>query len=188
MLSGVEDIGSVWITSQEGRPVYVRDVADVRIDMAPREGMFAWYERGKDGIEPRESDDIIEGIVSMRKGLNAQKIADAVEAKIKYMNEVVLPRGVRLIAIYDRRELVQSTVATVLHNLIEGALLILAICLVFTSNLRASIAMWLIIPPSLLTTFIVLSLDGTPANLLSFGAVDFGILVDSTVVIVEAIL
>jgi len=188
MLSGVEDIGAVWITSQEGRPVYVRDVAEVRIDMAPREGMFAWYEGGKDGVQPRESDDIIEGIVSMRKGLNAQKIADAVEAKIKYMNEVVLPRGVRLIPIYDRRELVQSTVATVLHNLIEGALLILLICLVFTSNLRASIVMWLIIPPSLLTTFIVLSWDGTPANLLSFGAVDFGILVDSTVVIVEAIL
>jgi cobalt-zinc-cadmium resistance protein CzcA len=188
MLSGVEDIGAVWVTSQDGRPVYVRDVAEVRIDMAPREGMFAWYEQGKSGSQPRESDDIIEGIVSMRKGLNAQKVADAVEEKIKYLNEVVLPRGVRLIPIYDRRELVQSTVSTVLHNLVEGALLILVICLVFTSNIRASLVMWLIIPPSLLTTFIVLMVDGTPANLLSFGAVDFGILVDSTVVIVEAIL
>jgi cobalt-zinc-cadmium resistance protein CzcA len=188
MLQTLDDIGAVWVTSQDGHPVYVRDVAELRIDMAPREGMFAWYERGKEGEKPRESDDIIQGIVSMRKGLNAKKVADDVEAKIKYLNEVVLPKGVTLIPIYDRRELVQSTVHTVLHNLVEGALLILVICLVFTSNIRASVIMWLIIPPSLLTTFLVLLWDGTPANLLSFGAVDFGILVDSTVVIVEAIL
>jgi cobalt-zinc-cadmium resistance protein CzcA len=187
MLSSIADIGDVWIASQDGHPIYVRDVADVRIDMAPREGMFAWYDSGA-GAKPRERDDMIEGIVSMRKGLNAQKVADAISEKVRYLNEVVLPRGVRMIPIYDRRELVQHTVRTVVHNLAEGALLILAICLVFTSNLRASIVIWLVIPPALLTTLIVLLVDGTPANLLSFGAVDFGILVDATVVIVEAIL
>jgi cobalt-zinc-cadmium resistance protein CzcA len=188
MLASVEDIGAVWIASQDGHPVYVRDVADVRIDMAPREGMFAWYDRGASGLASTERDDVIEGIVSMRKGLNAQTIAEAIATKVRYLNEVVLPKGVHIIPIYDRRELVQSTVHTVVHNLAEGALLILAICLLFTSNLRASVVMWLVIPPSLLTALVVLLADGTPANLLSFGAVDFGILVDSTVVIVEAIL
>ncbi len=189
MLASVEDIGAVWIASQDGHPVYVRDVADVRIDMAPREGMFAWYDRGSaDKKTPTERDDVIEGIVSMRKGLNAQTIAEAIATKVRYLNDIVLPKGVRIVPIYDRRELVQSTVHTVVHNLAEGALLILAICLLFTSNLRASVVMWLVIPPSLLTALVVLLVDGTPANLLSFGAVDFGILVDSTVVIVEAIL
>jgi cobalt-zinc-cadmium resistance protein CzcA len=187
MLTSVDDIGAVSIASQDGHPVYIRDVADVGIDMAPREGIVAWYQRGA-GTHEREIDDVIEGIVSMRKGMNALVVADAVRDKIKYMNDVLLPRGVHLTTTYDRTELVQHTVHTVLHNLTAGAILILLISLVFTGSITAAIVIWLIIPPSLLTAFLILHLNDTPANLLSFGAVDFGILVDATVVIVEAIL
>jgi cobalt-zinc-cadmium resistance protein CzcA len=189
MLANLADIGAVWITNTDGRPVYVRDVADLRIDMAPREGIVGWYQRqDAENAQDKEVDDVIEGIVLMRKGMNALKVARGVQAKVRQLNTEILPRGVRMTTTYDRTELVQTTVHTVLHNLAAGAVLILAISLVFTSSFAAAVVIWLIIPPALLTAFLVLHLNGTAANLLSFGAVDFGILVDATVVIVEAIL
>jgi cobalt-zinc-cadmium resistance protein CzcA len=187
LLGGVEDIGKVWVANNDGRPIYVKDVADVRIGEAPREGTFMWFDRS-DPANVRKNDDIIEGIVLIRKYGNALQILEGIREKVKLLNDVLLPRGVQITPIYDRKELVNYTVSTVLHNLAEGAILILIICLLFTSSLRASVVIWLIIPPALLTAFLILHLNGTSANLLSLGAVDFGILVDATVVVVEAIL
>lgn len=184
----IKDIRNIWITSMDGRPVYIRDVAQVTTGMAPRQGIVAWYRRGEKVDE--EIDDAVEAIVLNRKGTDALKIIAAVKAKVLELNKSTLfqKEGVQMICTYDRSGLVDNTVHTVLHNLIEGAVLILVISLIFTSSLRAAVIICLVIPLSLLAAFTVLYLYGVPANLLSFGAVDFGILVDSAVMIVEAIL
>ena len=186
-LTGVPDIEKVSIATYNGRPVFVGDVADVRTGMAPRQGIVAFYKKSDSG-KLEEVDDVVEGIVVNRKGTDARKVIEAVRAKVTYLNEHVLPPGVRLESTYDRMDLVNQTLHTVLHNLVEGSILILIISLVFTSSWRAALVICLVIPLSLLWAFIVLHLKGVAANLLSFGAVDFGILVDAAVVIVEAIL
>ena len=184
----IKDIRGIWITSQDGHPVYIRDVAEVSTGMAPRQGVVAWYRRGEKVDE--EVDDVVEAIVLNRKGTNALKVIDGIKKKVAELNDSTLfkKEGVRMLCTYDRSGLVGETVHTVMHNLIEGAVLILVICLLFTSSFRAAIIICLVIPLSLLAAFVVLYLYGVPANLLSFGAVDFGILVDAAVVIVEAVL
>ena len=110
---------------------------------------------------------------------------EGLKAKVAELNDHILPPGVKLQVIYDRTDLVETTVHTVIHNLVEGAVLILVISLLFTSSLRVAIIIGTIIPLSMLSAYIVLWADDVPANLLSFGAVDFGILVDAAVVIVR---
>jgi len=186
-LSGIPDIRNVAVATYNGHPVYVRDVADVRTGMAPRQGIVAFYRKNADGhIE--QSDDIVEGIVVARKGANALKVVKGVKSKVREINEHLLPPGARLVQTYERTDLVNQTLHTVLRNLIEGSILILVISLLFTSSWRAAVVIGLVIPLSLLSAFIVLHLARVDANLLSFGAVDFGILVDAAVVIAEAIL
>jgi cobalt-zinc-cadmium resistance protein CzcA len=187
-LSGVDDIGSVAVASQSGRPVYVRDVASVSVAMSPRQGIVSFYRAPGAGRPAVEADDVIEGIVLSRKGSNALEIIDALRSKVSQINAGALPPGVRIEAIYDRSELVNQTVSTVLHNLAEGAILVLVILLLFTSSLWGAAIVASVIPLSLLSAFIVLHVKGVPANLLSFGAVDFGIIVDAAVVVVEAVL
>lgn len=186
-LGGVSDIENVAIANYNGHPVYVGNVADVRTGMAPRQGIVAFYRKMPDG-KVEQSDDIVEGIVVSRKGTNALRVIEGIKAKVAQINQRMLPPGVRLEQTYDRTDLVEQTLHTVMHNLIEGSLLILLISLLFTSSWRAAVVICLVIPLSLLSAFIVLHLEGVAANLLSFGAVDFGILVDAAVVIVEAIL
>jgi cobalt-zinc-cadmium resistance protein CzcA len=185
-LETISDIERVAIATYDGRPIYVGDVAEVRTGMAPRQGIVAYY---RDGLTPKPGvDDLVEGIVVNRKGTNAAQVISAVREKVNYINAHLLPAGVRMVQTYDRTDLVDKTLHTVAHNLIEGSLLILVISLIFTSSWRAATVICLVIPLSLLSAFIVLHLEGVAANLLSFGAVDFGILVDAAVVIVEAIL
>ena len=186
-LTDVADIERVAIASYNGHPIYVGDVAAVRTGMAPRQGIVAYYHKNDHGnIE--QIDDVVEGIVVARKGTNALKVVAAIKDKVREINAKLLPPGVQLVETYDRTDLVDQTLHTVMHNLVEGSLLILIICLVFTSNWRAAVVICIVIPLSLLSAFILLHLEGVAANLLSFGAVDFGILVDAAVVIVEAIL
>jgi cobalt-zinc-cadmium resistance protein CzcA len=190
VLTGVDDIGNVVVANYNGHPVYVRNVADVRTGMAPRQGIAAFRRRADNG-RIDQSDDIVEAIALNRKGTNALKVIDGIKAQVAYLNESVLPHvlpGAKIVPIYDRTELVDQTLHTVMHNLLYGAILIFVICFVFTSNLRAALVIWLVIPLALLAAFVTLHLKGVAANLLSFGAVDFGILVDAAVVIVEAIL
>jgi cobalt-zinc-cadmium resistance protein CzcA len=185
-LQNISDIENVAVTTYDGHPVYVKNVASVVTGMASRQGIVAYY-NAESGKKPG-MDDVVEGIVVNRKGTNAARVIEAVADKVAYINAHMLPKGVRMIKTYDRRDLVDKTLHTVAHNLIEGSLLILIISLIFTSSWRAAVVICLVIPLSLLSAFIVLHLEGVAANLLSFGAVDFGILVDAAVVIVEAIM
>ncbi len=171
------DISQVVVAENKGTPILVRDVADVRIAGAPPQGLV-----GQDDV-----DDIVNGIVVMRKGENPSLVLAGIKEKIAYINSAVLPKGVAIIPYYDRSWLIAKTLRTVFTNLIEGALLVTLILFLFLGNLRAAVIVAAIIPLALLATFTGLTLVGIPANLLSLGAMDFGIIVDGAVIVVENI-
>ncbi|SEQ25647.1 cobalt-zinc-cadmium resistance protein CzcA [Solimonas aquatica] len=177
LLRNLGDVGDVVIAEQNGIAVRVRDVAQVRRGAAPPQGI----------IGVNESDDDITGIVVMRKGENPSLVLDGVRAAVAELNRSILPPGVKLIPYYDRSWLIARTLHTVFHNLLEGALLVAAVLWLFLGNVRAALIVAGVIPLALLSTFISLDLLGIPANLLSLGAMDFGILVDGAVIVVENI-
>jgi cobalt-zinc-cadmium resistance protein CzcA len=178
LLKSADDIGEIVVTTYDGVPVRIKDVADISVGPQPRTGIVAMNQR----------DDIVEGIVLLIKGRDAVNVLGGVKQKIKDLNEFGLPPGVKITPIYDRTELVGHTVHTVEHNMIEGAVLILIILLVFLQRFLAAFLVTLIIPLSLLFAFILVDLGGISANLISLGAIDFGIIVDSAVVLVEAVM
>ena len=171
------DIERVVVAEVAGTPVLVRDVAAVRVGQYPPQGLV-----GQD-----EADDIVNGIVVMRKGENPSKVLAGVQEKIDMLNRRGLPKGMTIIPYYDRSWLIKKTLHTVFANLTEGALLVMLVLFVFLQNLRAAAIVALVIPLSLLATFLGLTLVGIPANLLSLGAMDFGIIVDGAVIVVENI-
>ncbi len=171
------DIERVVIAEHNGTPVLVRDVAAVRVGSFPPQGLA-----GQDG-----ADDIVNGIVVMRKGENPSKVLKGLHTKIAELNARGLPPGVRVVPYYDRSELITKTLRTVFTNLTEGALLVMIVLFVFLQNLRAAAIVAVVIPLSLLATFLGLTVVGIPANLLSLGAMDFGIIVDGAVIVVENI-
>ncbi|MDZ5460663.1 efflux RND transporter permease subunit [Azohydromonas lata] len=171
------DIEQVVVGEHDGAPVLVRDVADVRVGQQPPQGLV-----GQD-----DADDIVNGIVLMRKGENPSTVLDGVHAKIEELNTRILPKGVQIEPYYDRSWLIGKTLHTVFHNLTEGALLVMFVLFVFLQNLRAAAIVAAVIPLSLLATFLGLTFVGIPANLLSLGAMDFGIIVDGAVIVVENI-
>ena len=173
----VEDVRKVVIAARAGRAITVGDVATVRVGERPRFGMVATDRR----------DSIVEGIVSMIKGGNPSKINADLKARIEQL-QTRLPPGVKIVPIYDRTELVSHTVSTVAENLVVGALLVVAVLVVFLSSWRAALVVATVIPLSLLFAFILMNARGVSANLISLGAVDFGIIIDSAVVIVEALM
>lgn len=178
LFTSPDDIGRVAVAARDGVPVRVQDLGIVRVAGAPREGIVA-----------RDSaDDVVEGIVLMRKGENALRVLRGVRAKVAEINATRVPRGVRLVPFYDRAVLVRHTVHTVEENLAIGATLVLLILAVFLGDWRGAIIVGLVIPLSLLGAFILMDLNRVSANLISLGAVDFGIIVDSAVVMVEAFL
>jgi cobalt-zinc-cadmium resistance protein CzcA len=177
LFTNTVDIQKVVITARQGRPITVGDVAQVR------EG-----ERARYGIVGADKQDsIVEGIVLMTKGGNPAAVNAAL---IKRIAEVqpTLPKGVKIVPIYDRTELVKHTVSTVTENLIVGALLVVTVLVVFLSSWRAALVVATVIPLALLFAFILMHAKGVSANLISLGAVDFGIIIDSAVVIVEALM
>ena len=178
LFASVNDIASVVVATRGTSPIRVRDVGTVRIGGAPREGMVA-----KD-----TSDDVVEGIVLMRKGENALTVLDGVRDKAAAINATLLPRGTHLLPFYDRATLVHHTVRTVQENLALGATLVLIILVVFLGDWRSAVIVGLIIPLSLLGAFVLMDVRNVSANLISLGAVDFGIIVDAAVVLVEAFL
>ena len=171
------DIERVVIAENNGTPVLVRDVAQVRVGQFAPQGLV-----GQDG-----ADDIVNGIVVMRKGDNPSKVLAGVSAKIDELNTRGLPPGVRIVPYYDRSWLIGKTLHTVFANLTEGALLVMFVLFLFLQNLRAAAIVAVVIPLSLLATFLGLTFVGIPANLLSLGAMDFGIIVDGAVIVVENI-
>ncbi len=178
MLHGVADIADTVVTANAGVPIRVRELGTVSIGSAQREGIV-----GQDG-----DDDIVMGIVDMRKGENPSVVLHALHSKIAEMNDTLLPRGVSLVPFYDRSWLIHRTLGTVFRNLLEGALLVIAVLYAFLSDLRAALIVATVIPLALLATFLGLHWLGMPANLLSLGAMDFGILVDGAVIMIENII
>lgn len=178
LLKSEDEIGNIVVASRDDFPIFVRNIAEVTIGPQPRIGIVAY----------NEADDVVQGIVLLIKGRNAMEVLNGVKEKIDYLNSHGLPRGVSIVPIYDRTELIQHTVQTVEKNMVEGAVLILVVLLVFLRRVWASAIVIIVIPLSLLFAFIMIDAMHVSANLISLGAIDFGIIVDSAVVLVEAIM
>jgi len=176
-LQTLEDIGNVVLAVHDGNPVLVKDIGRVVIGVAPRLGQF--------GFE--KQDDAVEGVISLRTGEKTQDVLQRVEAKTKELNEQILPKDIKVHPFYDRSDLVAVTTQVVKDNLLRGMLLVVVVLIFFLYDVRAGLIVAVTIPLSLLVAFIGLDLQGASANLLSIGAVDFGILVDAAVVMVENI-
>jgi cobalt-zinc-cadmium resistance protein CzcA len=172
-----QDIGGVVIGSQNGVPVHVRDVSDVVIGHAPRLGEFGF----------NKNDDAVEGVIMMLRGEQTQNVLKGVEEKTKELNEHILPPDVKVRPFYDRSDLVALTIDTVEKNMLLGMTLVLVVLIFFLVSLRAAVIVALTIPLALLFSFIFLHARGVAANLLSIGAIDFGIIIDGTLVMVENI-
>jgi len=187
LMQSVEDVGSTVLKAQNGTPVRVRDVAVVTQGAKIRLGKLGKSVHRLDG-RVVDDDDVVEGIVLLRKGADAEKTLAALHEKVNYVNRYVLPPGVKIIPYLDRNDLVTFTTRTVLHNLGEGIALVVIVLFLFLGNIRSAFIVALTIPFSLLFASILLDLRHIPANLLSLGALDFGMVVDGSVVMVENIL
>jgi cobalt-zinc-cadmium resistance protein CzcA len=177
LIRDTSDIGNVVVGSQNGVPIRVRDIGEVVIGNAPRLGEFGF----------NKTDDAVEGVIMMRRGEQTQDVLKGVEAKTQQLNESILPPDVKVRPYYDRSDLVELTISTVEHNMLLGMALVLLVLMAFLVSMRAAVIVALTIPLSLLFSFIFLHAQGIPANLLSIGAIDFGILIDGTLVMVENI-
>jgi cobalt-zinc-cadmium resistance protein CzcA len=186
LVGDVHDIENTVLTTKSGTPLRVKDIAVVAQGPKTRLGQFARAIRREDG-KIIDNDDVVSGIAPMRKGADAESALKGLHKKIAELNDHILPAGVKIIPFIDRSELVHHTTKTVLHNLTEGIILVVIILLIFLGNVRGAIIVALTIPFSLLFAASCLKLKGIPANLLSLGALDFGMVVDGSVVMVENI-
>jgi cobalt-zinc-cadmium resistance protein CzcA len=177
LLTSIQDIENIIIEEMGGNPVLVKNVADVTESNLPRVGQV--------GLDA--SDDVVEGIVVMRKGENPSDVLGRVKAKIEDLNTRILPSDVKMVTFYDRDNLIEFCTHTVLHNLTEGIVLVTVIVFLFMADWRTTLIVSIIIPLALLFAFICLRLRGMSANLLSMGAIDFGIIIDGAVVMVEGV-
>lgn len=176
-LHTTEDIGNVVLAVHNGIPVLVKHVAKVVIGNAPRLGQFGY----------QDQDDAVEGVIMMRTGEKTQNVLKNVEAKTRELDTKVLPADVKVLPFYDRTDLISLTTDTVERNLVRGMVLVVVVLVFFLYDVRAGLIVAVAIPLALLFAFICLDLRNVSANLLSIGAVDFGILVDGAVVMVENI-
>jgi cobalt-zinc-cadmium resistance protein CzcA len=177
LLDKIEDIENIIVENINGTPILVRNLAEVKESDVPRVGQV--------GLGP--NDDVVEGIIVMRKGENPSEVLARVKAKIADLNERVLPSDVKMETFYDRDNLMKYTTDTVMHNLLEGIILVTVIVFLFMADWRTTVIVSIIIPLSLLFAFFCLRMKGMSANLLSLGAIDFGIIIDGAVVMVEGI-
>jgi len=177
LLNDTAEIQNVIITKMNGVPILVKNVAEVHEAGLPRLGH----------VSRDNQPDVIEGIVVMRKGENPSAVLDLIHAKVEDLNSNILPKGVEISTFYDRTDLMDYATHTVLHNLTEGIILVTCIVLLFMADWRTTITVSIIIPLALLFAFICMRIMGMTANLLSMGAVDFGIIIDGAVVMVEGL-
>lgn len=177
LLNSIPDIQNIIVEYIKDNPVLVKDVADVKESDMPRVGQV-----GLDG-----NDDVVEGIVVQRKGENPSEVLARVKDKIDELNTKILPPDVKMVTFYDRDNLIEFCAHTVKHNLVEGIVLVTVIVFVFMADWRTTVIVSIIIPLALLFAFMCLKLKGMSANLLSMGAIDFGIIIDGAVVMVEGI-
>ncbi len=177
LLNNEEEIGNIIVTNINGIPILVKEVAEVSVSALPRLGQV-----GRD-----MQNDVVEGIIVMRKGENPSEVIKKVQAKIDHLNEKVLPAGVKINNFYNRNDLINFATTTVLHNMLEGIIFVTVIVFLFMADWRTTVTVAIVIPLALLFAFICLTLKGMSANLLSMGAIDFGIIIDGAVVMVEGI-
>jgi cobalt-zinc-cadmium resistance protein CzcA len=187
LVGDVRDIENTVILTKTGTPVRVKDIAVVAQGPKIRLGQFARAIHREDG-KIIDNDDVVSGIVLLRKGADADQVLKDIHAKVKELNERILPAGVKVVPFIDRSDLVHYTTHTVLHNLTEGIILVVIILLLFLGNVRGAVIVALTIPFALLFAATCLKLKGIPANLLSLGALDFGMVVDGAVVMVENVI
>ncbi|WP_447637218.1 efflux RND transporter permease subunit [Flavobacterium microcysteis] len=177
LLDNIDDIGNILIEVKGSTPILVKHVAEVKVGSKPRLGQV--------GLD--NSDDLVEGIVVMLRGENPSEVIANLRTRINELNERILPKGVTIEPFIDRTELVNTTVHTVTKNLIEGVLLVSLIVFIFMYNWRTTVIVASVIPLSFLFAIIMLRIQGLPANLISMGALDFGLLLEGTLVIVEQV-
>ena len=186
LVGNVHDIENTVLMTKSGTPLRVKDIAVVSQGPKIRLGQFARAIHREDG-KIIDNDDVVSAWVPMRKDADAEAALRGLHAKVEELNDHILPAGVKIVPFIDRSELVHHTTRTVLHNLTEGIILVVIVLLMFLGNFRGAIIVALTIPFSLLFAATCLKLKGIPANLLSLGALDFGMVVDGTVVMVENI-
>ena len=177
LLDNITDIENIIVDNINGTPILVRNLATVSPSHVPRVGQA--------GLN--DNDDVVEGIVVMRKGENPREVLKRVKAKVVELNEKILPPDIKMVTFYDRDNLMDFCTETISHNLIEGILLVTLIVYIFMFDWRTTVIVSIIIPLSLLFAFICLKMKGMTANLLSMGAIDFGIIIDGAVVMVEGL-
>ena len=182
LITGLEDLGRIVVKSENGVPVYLADLGEVKYGNLERKGVFGFTDAQAD------ITDGVEGIVQMLRYQNPSEVLEGVKAAVDELNNGGLPEGVRIRQFMDRTELVDTTLHTVSHTLLEGMLLVLVVLIVFLGSWRGAVLVAITIPVSLLIAFILMKLTDIPANLLSLGAIDFGILVDGAIVMMETIL
>ena len=176
-ITTLEDIGNVVVAVQNATPILVKDIGTVQIGFAPRLGQFGF----------NDQNDAVEGIILMRSGQQAQTVLKRVEKKTLQLNTSILPKDVKIVPFYDRSDLIKLTTRTVEDNLLRGIVLVVVVLIFFLYDIRSGLIVAVSIPLALMFAFICLDLRHIPANLLSIGAIDFGILVDGAVVMVENI-
>ena len=186
LVRSTHDIDDTVLLTKNGTPLHMRDIATVAQGPKIRLGQFARVIRREDG-KLIDNDDVVSAWVAMRKGADAEPTLVGLHEKINELNDRILPAGVKIVPFLDRTDLVHYTTHTVLHNLTEGIVLVIVILFLFLGNLRGALIVAITIPFSLLFAATCLSLKGIPANLLSLGALDFGMVVDGAVVMVENI-
>jgi len=184
LLKDASDIGSVLIAEKNGIPIFVRDVSTVRTGYLPRLGKVGI----KIGNGGSDVDDVAMGTIVMRRYENAGEVLEALHKKIKELNTEILPKGVQVVPFIDRTDLIHVTTHTVLHNLVEGVVLVIVVLVLFLGNFKAATIVAITIPFSLLWAFSWMNMLHVPANLISLGAIDFGIIVNGAVILVENII
>jgi len=177
LINNIDEIKNIVVDNVDDTPVTVSDVAEVSVSSLPRVG-----QAGMD-----KNDDIIEGIVVMRTGLNPHDVLVRIKDKFNELNATILPPDIKLKTFYDRENLITFCTHTVIHNLLEGIMLVTLIVFLFMADLRATLIVSMIIPLALLFAFICMKIKGMSANLISMGAIDFGIIIDGAVVMVEGL-
>ena len=186
-IRGIEDIGNIVVTVNNGVPVFIRDIGSVETYPLPPTGVLGYTLKSDEGPS-RDVDSGIQGLVGMRRGENASTVVAALQQRVAEINEHDLPEGVKLLVTYDRSELVEYTINTVSWTLFEGISIVVIVLIFFMGSLRSALVVATTIPISMLFAFAMMHLTGIPANLLSLGAIDFGIIVDGAVVMTENIM
>ena len=182
LVKGLEDLGNIVVKTENGVPVYLNDIGKLKYGNLERKGVLGFTD------DSRNYEDGVEGIVQMLRGQNPSQVLEEVHVAVDELNNDILPKGVSIHPFMDRTDLVNTTLRTVSHTLIEGIVLVVLILILFLGNWRGAVLVAITIPLSLLIAFILMKITDIPANLLSLGAIDFGILVDGAIVMMETIL